>query len=420
MSARESTMTELDEPLARDADALVPAATGEPAGIEWRRRLSAWLEGPLRLVPVLIALIAIWVLFQAQDSVFLSSRNLTNLANQIAVTTILGLGLMLVLIVRQIDLSLAALSAVCGVLAARLAVLSGWPVEAAVAAALLAGCAAGTIQGVIVTAFRAPSFIVTLGGYFVFSGLVLVLLPSTQAISLANTPLQDIASTSLPDGVSYIVAAGVVALFAGVRFTYVREARHAHMPVNAASHVIVPTAALAALVFAVVAIFNSYQGVPTPTVIVAGLMAVLAYTSSHTPLGKHLYAVGGNPEAARRAGIPVAKLTVITFAVGGLLTAVGGLVAASRGLGVSGQSVDLTLLFGAVSAAVIGGVSLFGGRGTVWGVLVGSLVIGSISNGLLLLNASTQVIYIAQGGILVGAVVIDALVARNAPSRGRA
>jgi D-xylose transport system permease protein len=420
MSVGKVTKPQLKAPAIRDGRAEVRTAQDDSTGREWQRRLSAGLEGPLRLVPVLIALIAIWAFFEAENSVFLSSRNLTNLANQIAVTTILGLGLMLVLIVRQIDLSLAALAAVCGVIAARLAVMSGWPVEAAVALALLAGCAAGAIQGLIVMVFRAPSFIVTLGGYFIFSGLVLVLLPVTQVISLANTPLQDIASTSLAATISYIVAAAVVAVFAMVRWTYVRDARRMQMPVNPATQVVAPTAALAVLVFAVVAIFNSYQGVPTPTVIVAGVMASLAYMSSHTPFGKHLYAVGGNPEAARRAGIPVAKLTIITFAIGGLLTAVGGLVAASRELGVSGQSVDLTLLFGAVSAAVIGGVSLFGGRGNVWGVLVGSLVIGSISNGLLLLNSSTQVIYIAQGGILVAAVVIDALVARNAPSRGRA
>jgi D-xylose transport system permease protein len=420
MSLGKSTAPGLREPAAVDVTPLQTSAPDGAAGREWRRRLSAGLDGPLRLVPVLIALLAIWVFFEAEDSVFLSSRNLTNLANQIAVTTILGLGLMLVLIVRQIDLSLAALAAVCGVIAARLAVLSGLPVEVAVAVALLAGCTAGAIQGLIVTVFRAPSFIVTLGGYFVCSGLVLVLLPVTQVISLANTPLQDIASTSLPAGASYIVAAAVVAAFALVRWTYVRDAHRMQMTVNPVTQVVAPTVALAALVFAVVAVFNSYQGVPTPTVVVAGLMAILAYISSHTPLGKHLYAVGGNPEAARRAGIPVAKLTVITFAVGGLLTATAGLVAASRDLGVSGQSVDLTLLFGAVSAAVIGGVSLFGGRGSVWGVLVGSLVIGSISNGLLLLNSSTQVIYIAQGGILVAAVVIDAVVARTGPSRARA
>ena len=395
------------------------SAASERISADWRRQLVSNLDGPLRLAPVVLALVLIWVFFDVENSLFLSSRNLTNLANQTAVTSILGLGLMLVLIVRQIDLSLAALAAVCGIVAARFAVLEGWSVVPAIAIALAAGTVWGVVQGAITTYFKAPSFIVTLGGYFILTGLVLVLLPSTQSIALADTPMQDIASTTLPTVVSYVAVAILVAGFFAVRLSYVSDAKRLGLPVKHGTQLVAPTVALAILLLGVVVMFNSYQGVPVPTVIVAVLMTVLAYVGRHTSVGKHLYAVGGNPEAARRAGIPVAKLTVVAFAASGLLTAVGGLVEASRELGVSGQSVDLTLLFQAMSAAVIGGVSLFGGRGSVWGVLLGSLVIGSISNGLLLLNTSTQVIYIAEGGILVAAVVIDSIVAKNGPSRSR-
>jgi D-xylose transport system permease protein len=144
----------------------------------------------------------------------------------------------------------------------------------------------------------------------------------------------------------------------------------------------------------------------------------MSYIANQTPFGRHVYAVGGNPEAARRAGINVGLVTCITFVIAGFLASIAGVVQASRQLGVSAQSDDLTLLLGALAAVVIGGISLFGGRGSVWGALVGGIVIGSIQNGLDLINSTTQVQWTVEGIVLIIAVVIDSLVSRASPESG--
>jgi len=176
-----------------------------------------------------------------------------------------------------------------------------------------------------------------------------------------------------------------------------------------------PTVGLAVVVFGIlISVFNPYRGVPLPAVIVVTIAAVLSYVGTQTPLGKHIYAIGGNPEAARRAGIRVEGVTAITFGIAGFVAAWAGVINASRSLGVSAQSTDLTLLLVALSAVVIGGVSLFGGRGSIWSVLLGGILMGSIQNGLQLMAVSQQVQWTVQGVVLVIAVVIDASISRHA------
>jgi len=186
------------------------------------------------------------------------------------------------------------------------------------------------------------------------------------------------------------------------------------MPSNLIRSTVLPTVALGAVALVIlVFVFGPYRGVPTPVVIVLTLIGIMAYITTQTPLGRQIYAIGGNPEGARREGISVRLVTTVVFALGGFLAATAGIMSASRQLGVSSASSDLTLLLEALAAVVIGGVSLFGGRGTVWAAPLGALVIGSISNGLYLLNSTTQVRWTIEGLVLIVAVVIDSAISRK-------
>jgi D-xylose transport system permease protein len=385
---------------------------------ELNRTLATALMGPWRAAPIVISIAAIWLFFNHQNSLFLTSRNLTNLTNQIAVLTTVALALVGLLLVRQIDLSLAALAAVCGGIAAKLAVESDWNVGVAVAVAIAAGIGVSVAQALIVTTFKTPAFVVTLGGMFIMSAVLLWLLPATSVIPLADTPLQEIANTFIPAWLSYVLLFVVVGSFAGMRFAHHRGRIREGLDSSLVKSTILPSAVLAlAGLLCLVLVFNSYRGVPTPVVIVMTLISGMAYLTTQTPFGRQIYAIGGNPEGARRAGISVPLVTSIVFALGGFLAAIAGIMAASRQLGVSAASSELTLLLEALAAVVIGGVSLFGGRGTIWAALLGALVIGSISNGLYLLNASTQMRWTIEGIVLIVAVVIDSTISRKSGAK---
>jgi D-xylose transport system permease protein len=395
--------------------AVAPTNRPEPHRIDLRQQMVAGLTGPWRTLPLILALGAVWVFFGIENPLFLSSRNLTNLSNQIAVSSLLALALVFVIVVRQIDISLASLAAVCGGIAAHLSAEEGWDPVLSVVLTLIAGVCVPAFQSWIVMKSRAPSFIVTLGGMFILNAALMWMLPVTQVIVISGTPLQAVAGTYLPDWLSYLLTGMGVALFG-----LLRRNRHAGrlregLPSHLLKSTLLPTGGLAVVVFGIlIFVFNAYRGVPLPAVIVVTTAVVLSYVGAQTPLGKHIYAVGGNPEAARRAGIKVEGVTAITFAIAGFVTAWAGIINASRSLGVSAQSTDLTLLLVALSAVVIGGVSLFGGRGGIWSVLLGGILMGSIQNGLQLMAVSQQVQWTVQGVVLVIAVVIDASISRHA------
>jgi D-xylose transport system permease protein len=396
------------------ATAVGGAANAEGVPLQLRGNLASALAGRWRIVPIVIALAIIWTFFTVQSPVFLSSRNLTNLANQISVSTFLALGLVFLVLVQQIDISLAAVAAMAGGTAAVLNTEAHWNVIVSVVVALAVGVGAGLVQGAIVTLIGVPAFIVTLGGMFIFEAVLFWELPVTQVVPLANTPLQDIAFTNVPAWLSYVLGAVTVGLFGGIRWTDHGARLRNGLTSRLISSTVAPTCALAVLIFGLlIFVFNAYTGVPTPAVIIIGLCGVLAYVGGHTPLGKHIYAIGGNPEAARRAGIRVKVVTVLIFALAGFLAAAAGIVQASQLLGVSEAAADLTLLLGALAAVVVGGISLYGGRGSVWAAVIGSILIGSIQNGLDLINSSTAVQWSVEGAVLIAAIVIDALISRS-------
>lgn len=367
-----------------------------------------------RMVPVLIVLALIWVYFGGQSELFLSPRNLSNLAGQIVVTSLVALGLYFVLLIGEIDLSVAAVSAVSAGIMAKLAVVYGMDTSVAVAAGILTGMVLGGLNGLVVIFFRAPSFIVTLGVMLILQGTLLQLLSQeSNLISLVQSPIAGLATNYFGPVVGWSLAAAAVIAFAALRLQRHVAAKAQGLVSSASRQVLVPTLLIALPTIATVAMFNAYRGLPYSAALLGVLLCLLAYVTTQTRFGLYLFAIGANVEAARRAGIPVTPVRLAAFVLSGAMVAVGGIVASSRVMGVSPDSADPTLLLEAIAAAVIGGVSLFGGRGSVWSVLVGALVIGSVSNGLLLISASTETRLQVQGVILIIAVVIDALLSRS-------
>jgi D-xylose transport system permease protein len=376
-------------------------------------RIVGAMSGKYRFVPVLIAIAIIWAIFYFANERFLSPRNLTNLSIQIVVTAILALGLVLVLIIKEIDLSIAALSAASAAVMGYLLVTLSYPAWVALPAAIVTGAVIGGLQGFIVTTFRAPAFIVTLGTSLAMQGFLLSLMPRSGSIPLSGSEVQFIANSFLDPLWGYgLVAIGVVVVTVLMQQSYAQKKAHG-IEQNALLTVWLPALALAALGLVVVGVLNADRGVPMPVAILFGVLAVMAYITTQTSFGTHLYALGGNAEASRRSAINIGRVRMIVFVMAGGFAGLAGIISASRTLGVSAQSGGGTLLLEAVAAAVIGGASLFGGRGSVWAALIGALLIGSISNGLSLLSAPTEVKFFVQGAVLVLAVTVDSILARQ-------
>lgn len=367
-------------------------------------RLIGGFDERFRSVPVLGVLALIWLFFYTQNSAFLSSQNITNLALQIVTTAILALGIVFVLLVGEIDLSSAVLSGVAATIAANLAVNHGWNLYAALAVALLVGILAMLIQAAIVV-FGVPSLIVTLGGMVVFQGLLLVVLPPEFTVSVGGTEYAKIASSHLPTSLSFILAFALWAAFAYTRWRAGGSARPAA--------VLAPIVLCGIALFGGVAVLTRANGLPVPVLILAVLLVGASYLTTRTQYGVRLYAVGGNREAAQRAGIPVARMVIYSFLILGACAVIAGVIDASRLLGVSNSSGGGPLMLNAIAAAVVGGTSLFGGRGTVWAALLGALVIGSITNGVQLLGFSPEVQNFATGGVLIIAVAMDVVITRG-------
>jgi D-xylose transport system permease protein len=375
-------------------------------------RLATALSGKWRTTSILFALAIVWVYFDSRNSVFLSYRNLSFLSVQIVVTAMIGLALVFVLILGEIDLAVVGTAAVASTVGANLAVYDGASVVTALLATLASGAAVGLAQGLIVITTRAPSFIVSLGTSLVLAGALLYLLPPTGLVSLVNQPLADLTITFLPNWLGFVLAAaGTATVFLLQTHAYVEKRGHG-LTASLFKEVGLTTAITALCSVGVVVVLNGYRGVPMPLAILLIMLVTFSYLTKQTTFGLHLYAIGTNAEAARRAGIAVSRVRLAAFVLTGMVGAFGGVIAAGRILAVSTESANPTLLLEAIAATVIGGVSLFGGRGSVWSPLVGALVIGSISNGMLLLDASTEGRLVLQGAILIIAVATDTLISR--------
>jgi D-xylose transport system permease protein len=382
-------------------------ATHEVAmlSVRIRQRLRQGEFGP---VPVLIGLVIIALIFQSLNSNFLTPRNMSNLILQIGVVGMIGVGVVLALLLGEIDLSLGAIS---GVSAAVLGVLQagyGWPGWLALVASLFAGALMGLVQGLVVVFLRVPSFIATLAGLLAWQGLQLILLGPTGERLVRDPLIRSIASGYLTPTGGYAI--GVVVLLAtGLFFWRQRALRHrAHLTTEPVSIAVSKFVVLALVLVILISALNAYFGVPYILLLLGVVVIALTGFTERTVTGRHIYAIGGNPEAARRAGVPVAAIKVGVFSLIAALAGLAGAISVSRQFAVSIGTGGGTLLLDAIAAAVIGGTSLFGGRGRIYHAILGALVIGSVANGLDLLGSPSSTKNIATGVILVIAVALDA------------
>ena len=380
--------------------------------------LARLARGELGSLQVLIGLAVIWTVFQLANDRFLSAVNLTNLTLQIAAVGTISIGVVLVLLLGEIDLSVGAVSGLAAGVMGVLTVKQGWPAELAILAGLATGAAIGLFNGFMVTFFGIPSFVVTLAGLLGWQGALLLVLGDTGTINLPPGPITDLTGTFYDPVVGWALAALVTGavLFTGLRERRLRE--RAGLEVPALAGIVIRTALIAAAVFAAVAVLSSDRGIPLATLILVGLCAIFVYITKRTTFGRHIFALGGNAEAARRAGIRINRVRIAVFVLASTLAAAGGILAASRLFAVNQASGSGDLLLLAIAGPVIAGTSLFGGRGSVWSALLGALVIGSISNGMDLLGLDSDVKFMITGAVLLVAVTLDALTRRRREQGG--
>lgn len=373
------------------------------------------LRGDLGQLPVFIGLIFIAIYFQiAAQGYFLQSQNLWFLADQITAVPILGIAAAstLVLLIGEIDLSVATVAYFCGAVTGVLSVRAHVPAWEALLAGILTGVLIGLINGVLVAYLRMPSFIVTLGGLIFYQGMLEHLLLPQTTLQIVDPVIVGIETYNLPFYLSIVLPAIVLLIYAG--FVLVGRARRQRvgLPVQTNTQLALQLALPVVIVAAVVYELDSYLGVSLPVVITISLVILLWVLTTKTAFGRHIYAVGGNAEAARRAGIRVVGLRIAIFTLASTISAIAGMLIISRGASAPAL-VNGNLLLFAIAAAVIGGISLFGGRGSVWGIVLGSLIMGALTNGLSLMSVGPDVVEMVAGAVLVLAVLIDALARRR-------
>jgi D-xylose transport system permease protein len=400
--------------------AVTPAAIAdqELGALErFRRRIT---QGELGSLPVIAGLVVIWIVFQTLNQNFLSARNISNLLVQIADLGTISVGIVLVLLLGEIDLSVGSLSGLGAGVMAVLQVNKGVPAFLALPAGVLTGTALGLFHGFWFTRFKVPSFVVTLAGLLAWQGLLLLILGTTGTINLQDKFIVAIAFTFLDPTQGWVLAIAALLVFVGGMVLTRRRRAAAGLELQPISGLVFRAAVATVLVLGTVYVLNSDRGTPTAFLILLAFVVGFDYITRRSKFGRHVFAVGGNAEAARRAGISVNGIRLAVFMLSGTMAATGGIIAASRLLAVNQSSGSGDVLLNAIAAAVIGGTSLFGGRGTVWSALTGALVIGSIHNGLDLLSISAAIKFMIVGGVLLIAVTVDAVARQGRQSAGRA
>ena len=402
----------------------VQAAAGDQDNLAaiLRARWEALKGGDVGSLPVIVGIVAITIFFTLKTDIFFSAVNFSNLIGQMAGVTVIAVGIVFVLLIGEIDLSVGYVSGIASVAVAEFQVVGSshdYPGLVAIGLAILIGAAIGGVQGSIIAFLGPPSFVVTLAGLLICQGLIIQILGTEGVIGIDDHQILDVSNYVLTKNTGWIVAIVFTALLAFASFgTFISRLR-AGLPTGNIIVTIARVAFFGGLAFAAVAVCNHSRGVPLVGLIVVFVVVLFAYIAQRTTFGRHVYAVGGNAEAARRAGINVKLIRILCFVISGSMAGLGGVILASRL-----NSVDLTfgggtLLLDTISAAVIGGVSLFGGRGRVSGALFGGLIIGMISNGTDLVGSADWVKYVTTGSILLAAVTLDTVARRRQTAAGR-
>ncbi|MDH6108959.1 D-xylose transport system permease protein [Kitasatospora sp. MAP12-15] len=386
---------------------------------EFRRRIGS---GELGSLPVVLALIVIWAVFGSLNSSFLSAQNLSNLSQQIVGTGMIAIGVVFVLLLGEIDLSVGSVSGLCAAIYAVLEVTHGVNQWVALLAALVGGAVVGLIQGLFFAKVGVPAFVVTLAGNLAWNGVMLQILGANGTVNLSGHDIVSrLYSTIYGQQIAaYGLAAVGVLLFLGSMLFDANRRRRAGVPFRPPADIAVRTVLLAAVSFVVAYTLNQYKGLPLALLVFLIFIVVLDFVLRRTTYGRRIFALGGNIEGARRAGINVSWTRISVFMICSTMAAVGGLFLAAQIQSASQTSGGGNLLMNSIAAAVIGGTSLFGGRGKTWSALLGALVIGSIQSGMNIQGLSNAIQFIVTGAVLLAAVVIDSLSRRTQRAAGRA
>jgi D-xylose transport system permease protein len=379
-------------------------------------------SGDLGSVPVVVGLIIIWAVFQIANSSFLTSRNLVNLTLQTTSVGVIALGIVLVLLLGEIDLSVGSVSGLAAAVLGVTFVNKGWPLVLSLVVAALLGLAIGLVYGALYTRFGVPSFVITLAGLLGFLGLQLLVLgkEGTLNIPFDSGIVKFATQDFLPPAVAYGLVVVVVALYVLSRLRTRTARSKAGLSVAPTSMIAIKAGALALVLFIPVLVLNGDRGVSAMFLLFVLLVVATDFMVRQTRWGRSVLAVGGNVEAARRAGINVRMIYLSVFAACSTFAAVGGILGAARLIAVNQNSGGADTNLNAIAAAVIGGTSLFGGRGSAYSALLGALVIMSIANGLALLSLDSSVRFMVTAGVLLIAVTIDSLSRRSRQAHGRA
>ncbi len=381
--------------------------------------LRRFIAGDLAELRVVLALALIWLVFYIQEPRFMSSVNLSNLVLQMTAVGLVSIGVVHVLLLGEIDLSVGAVSGLAAAIMAVLNVKNDWSPYLAIAAAVAAGAAIGLFQGTVFTRFVVPSFVVTLAGLLAWPGFQLKVLGETGTVNLNDPKITGLTSTFYSDTVGWIMAFLFIGLYAALALRARQSRASEGLSAEPIGLVALRIGLVTVSVLVAVWVLNDDRGVPLALLIFLGFCLLFFYMTTRTTFGRHIFAVGGNAEAARRAGINVNRVRVVVFVLAGTMAAIGGVMAASRLLAVNQSSGSGDFLLLAIAGPVIAGTSLFGGRGSVWHALLGALVITSISNGMDLLALDTSIKFIVTGGVLLAAVVVDAIARSQRQAAGR-
>jgi D-xylose transport system permease protein len=400
------------------------AATGgtNTVGAYARRWWVDVRSGELGSLPIVLGLVIICIVFQTQNDRFLTAGNFVNLIVQTAPYAVIAMGVTFALLLGEIDLSIGFVSGVGGVLTAILLTPDGneLPTFIVMVVVLAAGLGIGTFHGLIITKIGVPSFVVTLAGLLAWNGVVLLLIGSRGTVILQNDFVIGLANNFMAPEAAWVLAIVCIALYAAVQLTRAVSRRRAGLQTDPTVILGLRIAGVAAVLIIVVAVCNQDRGLPYVALVVGGLFLIWTYVLNRTRFGRHIYAVGGNAEAARRAGINVDNVRIACFAFCSFMAVIGGIILASRLRSVDTNTGGGQALLYPIAAAVIGGTSLFGGRGTMKAALLGAVVMLGIDNGLGLLGLSSGTKFVLTGGVLLLAVTVDSISRKGREASGRA
>nr|WP_157488856.1 ABC transporter permease [Pseudofrankia sp. DC12] len=429
MSTTEVATPVNPEPAAPLAKGTAPIPATDPSPLDYGRNyVSRVRGGDMGALPAVLGLLVLCVAFAILRSRFVSAINFANLFTQGAAVTVIAIGLIFVLLLGEIDLSAGFASGVCAAVMATLTAQHGQSWIVSILAGIGTGVVIGFVLGFLVSRVGIPSFVVTLAAFLAFQGTVLLIIGNGGNISIRDRTLVAIANKNLPVYGGWILFAVVVLGFGATQLLRTLGRRRGGLSADPVSVIALRTGALAVLFGVAVYVLNrersrtaivSLKGVPIVIPVILVLVVAGTYVLNRTAYGRHIYAVGGNAEAARRAGINVVAIRISCFVICSSMAAVGGIIAASRATSVDPNAGGSNTLLYAVGAAVIGGTSLFGGKGRIIDAVLGGAVVAVIDNGMGLMGYSAGVKFVVTGCVLAVAASVDALSRKRAASTGR-